>query len=46
MIGLTSCFVAGLASAIVTGSQDNEELYESIGNGIRQGIVYSPEIFY
>lgn len=45
MIGLTSCFVAGLASAIVTGSQDNEELYESIGNGIRQGIVSAQKYF-
>ncbi|KZL92778.1 RyR domain-containing protein [Clostridium magnum] len=45
MIGLTSCFVAGLASAIVTGSQDNEELYESIGTGIRQGIVSAQKYF-
>ena len=39
MYGLTSCFVAGLASAIVSGSQDNEELYESIGK------VYVKELF-
>ncbi len=45
MIGLTSCFVAGLAGAIVTGSQDNEELYESIGAGIRQGIVSAQKYF-
>jgi RyR domain. len=45
MIGLTSCFVAGLASAIVTGSQDNEEIYESIGTGIRQGIVSAQKYF-
>ncbi|AWK52579.1 Ryanodine receptor Ryr [Clostridium beijerinckii] len=45
MIGLTSCFVAGLASAIVSGSQDNEELYESIGTGIRQGIVSAQKYF-
>ena len=45
MIGLTSCFVAGLASAIVTGIQDNEELYESIGSGIRQGIVSAQKYF-
>ncbi len=47
MIGLTSCFVAGLAGAIVTGSQDNEGLYESIGNGIRQtGNCFSSKILY
>ena len=45
MIGLTSCFVAGLASALVSGSLDNEELYESIGNGIRQGIVSAQKYF-
>jgi hypothetical protein len=45
MIGLTSCFVAGLASAIVTGRQENEELYESIGTGIRQGIVSAQKYF-
>lgn len=45
MIGLTSCFVAGLASAIVTGRQENEELHESIGTGIRQGIVSAQKYF-
>ncbi|RII35347.1 Ryanodine receptor Ryr [Clostridium chromiireducens] len=45
MIGLTSCFVAGLASAIVSGSQDNEELYESIGSGVRQGIVSAQKYY-
>ncbi|WP_297421620.1 RyR domain-containing protein [Clostridium sp.] len=45
MIGLTSCFVAGLASAIVSGSQDNEELYESIGSGIRKGIVSAQKYY-
>ena len=45
MIGLTSCFVAGLASAIVTGRQENEELHESIGTGIRKGIVSAQKYF-
>lgn len=45
MIGLTSCFVAGLASAIVSGNQDSEDLYESIGNGIRQGMVSAQKYY-
>jgi len=45
MYGLTSCFVAGLASAIVSGRQENEELYESIYNGIRKGIVAAQKFF-
>jgi hypothetical protein len=45
MYGLTSCFVAGLASAIVEGNQDNEELSESISIGIRQGIVSAQKYF-
>lgn len=45
MIGLTSCFVAGLASAIVSGTQDNEDLNESIGIGIRQGIVSAQKYY-
>lgn len=45
MIGLTSCFVAGLASAIVSGTQDNEDLNESIGTGIRQGIVSAQKYY-
>jgi hypothetical protein len=45
MYGLTSCFVAGLASAIVSGKQDNEELNESISVGIRKGIVSAQKYF-
>ena len=45
MYGLTSCFVAGLASAIVSGRQENEELYESIYSGIRKGIVAAQKFF-
>ncbi|WP_435790609.1 Ryanodine receptor Ryr [Clostridium sp.] len=45
MYGLTSCFVAGLASAIVLGNQNNEELSESISTGIPQGIVSAQKYF-
>ncbi len=45
MYGLTSTFVAGLASAIVTGIQENEELFESISVGIRQGTVAAQKYF-
>lgn len=45
MYGLTSCFVAGLASAIVSGRQDDEELNESISRGIRKGIVSAQKYF-
>lgn len=45
MYGLTSCFVSGLANAIVAGNQDNEELSESISIGIRQGIVSAQKYF-
>jgi len=45
MYGLTSCFVAGLAKAIVIGKQNNDELSESISNGIRQGIVSAQKYF-
>ncbi|HEY8803725.1 MAG TPA: RyR domain-containing protein [Clostridium sp.] len=45
MYGLTSSFVAGLASAIVLGNQDNEELSESISIGIRQGTVSAQKYF-
>ncbi|MBU3157699.1 Ryanodine receptor Ryr [Clostridium estertheticum] len=45
MYGLTSSFVAGLASAIVSGIQENEELTESINNGIRQGTISAQKCF-
>jgi len=45
MYGLTSAFVAGLASSIVTGNQDNEELSESISTGIRQGTISAQKYF-
>ncbi|MBU3146333.1 RyR domain-containing protein [Clostridium sp. CF012] len=45
MYGLTSSFVAGLASAIVSGNQDNEELSESISIGIREGTVFAQKYF-
>jgi len=45
MYGLTSCFVAGLASTIVSGREENEELYESINSGIRKGIVAAQKFF-
>jgi len=45
MYGLTSCFVAGLASSIVLGMEENEELYESINSGIRKGIVAAQKFF-
>ncbi|WP_097028395.1 RyR domain-containing protein [Clostridium peptidivorans] len=45
MYGLTSCFVAGLASTIVSGNQDNEEISESINMGIRKGIVSAHKYF-
>jgi len=45
MYGLTSSFVAGLASAIVSGIKENEELTESISNGIRQGTISAQKYF-
>ncbi|MBU3111218.1 RyR domain-containing protein [Clostridium lacusfryxellense] len=45
MYGLTSAFVAGLASFIVTGRQENEELSESISTGIRQGTISAQKYF-
>ena len=45
MYGLTSCFVAGLASNIVSGIQNHEELDSSISEGIRQGIVAAQKYF-
>lgn len=45
MVGLTSCFVAGLARSIVSGLQNNEELSKSIGEGIREGMVAAQKYF-
>ncbi|MBW9149811.1 Ryanodine receptor Ryr [Clostridium sp. CM028] len=45
MYGLTSSFVAGLASTIVSGNQDNEELSELISIGIRKGTVSAQKYF-
>lgn len=45
MYGLTSCFVAGLSSSIVSGIQENEDLHELISSGIRKGIVAAQKFF-
>lgn len=45
MFGLTSCFVAGLVRAIVSGFRSNEELSHSIDEGIREGIVAAQKYF-
>lgn len=45
MFGLTSCFVAGLVRAIVSGIQENEELSHSIDEGIREGMVAAQKYF-
>ncbi|MCE5287074.1 MAG: Ryanodine receptor Ryr, partial [Pelosinus sp.] len=45
MSGLTSCFVAGIAQCIIAGDSNNEELAQSIGEGIRQGIVAAQKYF-
>ncbi|EHI96843.1 hypothetical protein CDLVIII_0103 [Clostridium sp. DL-VIII] len=45
MYGLTSCFVSGLASAIVSGKEEDEELKESISRGISKGIVLAQKYF-
>lgn len=45
MFGLTSCFVAGLVRAIVSGVQRNGELSHSIDEGIREGIVATQKYF-
>ncbi len=39
MAGITSCFAAGVARSIVRGKDNNEEIANSIGEGIREGIV-------
>lgn len=45
MSGLTSCFVASIAQCIVAGDGNNEEFSQSIGEGIRQGIVSAQKYF-
>ncbi|AGK98424.1 RyR domain-containing protein [Clostridium pasteurianum] len=45
MYGLLSCFTAGLAHNIVFGILNDENLNESISEGIREGIVYSQKYF-
>ena len=45
MYGLLSCFTAGLAHNIVFGILNNDDLSESISEGIREGIVYSQKYF-
>lgn len=45
MFGLTSCFVAGLVRAIVSGIHEKEELSHSIDEGIREGMVAAQKYF-
>lgn len=45
MYGLLSAFTAGLAHNIVFGILNNDDLIESIREGIREGIVYSQKYF-
>ncbi|WP_432408134.1 Ryanodine receptor Ryr [Wukongibacter sp. M2B1] len=45
MYGLTSCFVAGLAGAIVNKKHIDEDISKSIDSGIRQGIVSAKKYF-
>lgn len=45
MYGLASCFIAGLARRITAGKLNNEEISESIGDGIREGIVAAQKYF-
>lgn len=45
MFGLTSCFVAGLVRNIVLGIQNNEEVDNSLSEGIREGIVAAQKYF-
>ena len=45
MFGLSSCFVAGLASSVALGIKRNEELSKSIKEGIRSGIVAAQKYF-
>jgi hypothetical protein len=45
MSGITSCFAAGIARSIVRGRDNNEEIANSIGEGIREGIVATQRYF-
>lgn len=45
MYGLTSCFVASLAHAITSGLSQDEELYKTLDEGIREGIVAAQKYF-
>lgn len=45
MFGFTSCFVAAIARNIVLGNESNEEMFVSIGEGIREGIVATQKYF-
>lgn len=45
MSGITSCFVAGIARSIVLGTENNEEIATSIGEGIREGIAATQRYF-
>jgi len=45
MYGYTSCFVAGLVKSIVTHGMKEEELFFSINDGIRAGIVAAQKYY-
>lgn len=45
MSGFTSCFVASIARCIVNGLTSGDDLSQSIGEGIRQGIVSAQKYF-
>lgn len=45
MYGLTSCFVAGLASAIADNNNIEEYISKSIDQGIKEGIVSAQKYF-
>lgn len=45
MSGFTSCFVAGIARSIIAGTENNEDLSLSIGEGIKEGIVATQKYF-
>lgn len=45
MYGYTSCFVAGLVKSIVSKGMKEEELFFSINDGIREGIVAAQKYY-
>lgn len=45
MYGMTSCFVAGLAQAVVSGIKSGDDLGSSLTEGIREGLVASQKYF-